>query len=98
MMPALLTLSLIACKQDPPIVNISTLPNGNDVTLASAYDIQEGSSLDLVVAPDTVGASVTTSTLPKNAVFANGIFSFTPDYSQAGLYSVTFTITVGTDV
>ncbi|HZS36308.1 MAG TPA: hypothetical protein VFF06_05755 [Polyangia bacterium] len=80
------------------MVNINTLPAGDNATLASAYDIQEGSSLDLVVAPDTAGAMVTTSMLPKNAVLTNGIFSFTPDYSQAGLYSVTFTITTGTVV
>ncbi len=89
---------LLSCSGQAPVVNISTLPTGNDTTLSSAYDLDEGSALDLVVAPDTAGAMITTSALPKNAVFSNGIFSFTPDYSQSGLYSVTFTITTGTVV
>ena len=63
--------------------------------MRNAYEIDEGSSLDLVVAPDTAGAMVTASTLPTNAVLTNGIFSFTPDYTQAGIYSITFTVTAG---
>jgi hypothetical protein len=89
---------VLSCNGQAPVVNINTLPSGNDATLASAYNIQEGAALDLVVAPDTAGAMVTTSSLPTHAVLNNGIFSFTPDYTQAGLYSVQFTITTGTVV
>lgn len=65
--------------------------------MTSAYDINEGSSLDIVLT-GTAGASIRTTPLPKNAVVKDGIFSFTPDYSQAGLYSITFTITFGKTV
>lgn len=96
-LPALLQL-LGGCKDSAPVVNVNTVPPGQGVAFTSAYDIDEGSALDLVVDTGTAGATVTTSTLPKNATLANGIFSFTPDYSQAGLYSITFTVTAGTSV
>src|SRR6478609_2365543 len=76
----------------------STGNGGQDVSFTSAYDIEEGSALDLVVDAGKAGAMITTSELPKNSVLNNGIFSFTPDYSQSGLYSVTFTITSGDTV
>lgn len=89
----LLTMS---CNQKPPVVNITTVsPEDGNVSFTSAYDIDEGSSLDLVV-DAAAGATVTTSTLPMNATFTDGIFSFSPSYSQSGLYSVTFTITTAT--
>lgn len=87
-----------SCSQKAPVVNVNTAGSGSDVTFNSAYDIEEGSALDLVVDTGKAGAMITTSSLPPNAVLKDGIFSFTPDYSQAGLYSITFTITSGTTV
>ncbi|HSY47986.1 MAG TPA: hypothetical protein VLC46_04165 [Thermoanaerobaculia bacterium] len=65
--------------------------------MTSAYDINEGSSLEIVLTR-TAGASIMSTPLPRNAVVKDGIFSFTPDYSQAGLYSITFTIRSGKTV
>jgi hypothetical protein len=77
------------------VVNFSAvLPLTNDATSSSAYDIVEGASLQLELTR-TAGALITTTPLPRNAVVKDGIFSFTPDYSQAGLYSITFTMTSG---
>ena len=59
-------------------------------TLAPAYDIDEGSTLDLVIDPGNTNSATVTSTLPPNATFQNGVFSFAPSFSQAGLYTVTF--------
>lgn len=88
----------MSCNQKPPQVTINTVPPSNgDVSFTTAYDIDEGSSLDLVVEA-AANTEVTTSTLPANATFANGIFSFSPDYAQSGLYSVTFTFTSATGV
>lgn len=82
----------MSCEQKPPQVTINTVPPSNgDVSFTTAYDIDEGSSLDLVVEA-AAGATITTSTLPENATFTNGVFSFSPKYNQSGLYSVTFTI------
>lgn len=90
---------VFGCEQKAPVVNIMTGNNNSqDVSFTSAFDIEEGSALDLVVDTGKPGATITTSELPKNSVLNNGIFSFTPDYSQAGLYSVTFTITSGDTV
>lgn len=83
---------VMSCEQKPPQVTINTVPPSNgDVSFTTAYDIDEGSSLDLVVEA-AAGATITTSTLPANATFTDGVFSFSPDYNQSGLYSVTFTI------
>jgi hypothetical protein len=86
----------VGCNGSPPIVNVNTVPaTTNDVSFTTAYDIEEGSALDLVIDPGKAGATVMASQLPTNAVLNGNVFSFTPDYSQAGLYSVTFTITAG---
>lgn len=87
------------CPQKAPAVYITTVPpSSNDVAFNTAYEVEEGSSLDLVIEAGKAGSSITTSTLPTNSTFQNGIFSFTPDYTQSGLYSVTFTITSGDTV
>ncbi len=93
-----LMFSVTGCKQTAPVVNITTGPNGGQVTFDSVYDINEGSALDLVVDTGESGSKITTSALPPNAMLSDGIFTFTPDYTQAGLYSITFTITTGTVV
>jgi hypothetical protein len=92
-------LLIVGCKSDPPVVNINTVaPPTNDVTFQNAFEIEEGSSLDLVLETGAAGASITTTMLPKNAKVQDGIFTFSPDYSQANLYSITFTITAGETV
>jgi hypothetical protein len=65
--------------------------------MTSAYDINEGSSLEIVLTT-TAGGSITHTPLPRNAVVKDDVFAFTPDYSQAGLYSITFTIRSGKTV
>jgi len=94
----LMVLGTAGCKQSPPVVNVNTVPGDTGTTFAAAYQITEGSSLDLVIDQDNPSATITTTDLPKNAAVQNGIFTFTPDYSQAGLYSITFTIPAGTVV
>lgn len=86
-----------ACKEKAPIVNITTVPpTENTVSFNTAYEVEEGANLDLVIDTGAGTSTVTTTTLPTNAKLENGIFSFAPDYTQAGLYSVVFTITSGT--
>jgi len=45
------------------------------------------------VDPDNNALVCATSELPAGATFSNWEFSWTPDYSQAGTYPVTFTVT-----
>lgn len=90
-----LLMAFVGCSEDAPTVNV-TVPPGNGPAVANAYDVDEGSSLDLVIAPEATGATITSSTLPTHATLSGGVFSFTPDYTQAGIYSVTFTIAEGT--
>lgn len=93
-----LLVGLAACGKAPQ-VTVNNIPSTNDgVAFQGAYEISEGASFDLVIATGTTSATITTSALPTNAKLENGIFSFAPDYTQAGLYSVTFTITIGTNV
>jgi len=86
---------IFGCTQ-PPTINITTVGNdANNIAFSTAYDIEEGSALDLVIETGNPTATITTSTLPTNAAVKDGIFSFTPDYTQSGIYPVTFTITIG---
>jgi hypothetical protein len=88
--------SLAGCGSKPDMVTVTPIP-GSNVSFTESYQIDEGQKLDLVVGADT-GAKITSSTLPTNATLMNGVFSFAPDYTQAGLYTVTFTITSGTTI
>jgi hypothetical protein len=65
--------------------------------MTSAYDINPGALLDIVLTR-TAGASIRTTPLPRNAVVKDGVFSFRPHDTQAGLYSITFTIRSGKTV
>ncbi|MFZ4856966.1 MAG: PKD domain-containing protein [Desulfuromonadaceae bacterium] len=68
--------------------------------LAASYTVAEGSSLTIPVSgsdPDGDTVVISAATLPTsvphssfNAASGNGAFTFSPDYSQAGSYSVTF--------
>ncbi len=65
----------------------------------SAYTINEGQNLAFTVTatdPDGTAPTVSASGLPTGAGFVGNAFSWTPDYTQAGVYTVTFTATDGT--
>jgi hypothetical protein len=87
---AALILSLGACGDDAPITITVEEPNdtGTDLDIEGVYLIDEGQTLDLIVT--SPGASLTATNLPTNASFNGGIFSFSPDFGQAGVFSVAF--------
>jgi hypothetical protein len=68
------------------------------IALIGNKAVVEGQNLNFVVTavdPDGTIPSLTTSTLPANATFADngngtGTFNFNPNFTQAGAYSVTF--------
>ncbi|MCB2230188.1 tandem-95 repeat protein [bacterium] len=88
---------------DVEIVTITVNQVNLAPTLAAigAQSVAEGATLNLLITasdPDGNLASITTSALPANATFTDngdgtGSFSFTPDFTQAGSYDVTFTAT-----
>src|SRR3989344_2306646 len=47
--------------------------------------------------PDSDAVVVTATNLPSGATFVAGIFSWTPDRTQSGVYTVTFTVTDSVD-
>jgi len=67
-------------------------------------EVNEGATLRFTVsASDRDQVDVLTlsaNPLPANATFdpSNGVFTFIPDYTQAGTYLVTFTVSDGTDI
>lgn len=85
-----LVFSAAACGDDAPITISVEEPDdtGNDLEIDGVYVIEEGQTLDLIVSSS--GGSLTSANLPANAAFQNGIFSFSPSYSQSGVYSVDF--------
>lgn len=85
-----LILSAGACGDDAPITITVEEPNdtNTDLDIDGVYVIDEGQTLDLIVT--SPGASLTATTLPTNASFDGGIFSFSPDFGQAGVFSVAF--------
>ena len=74
-------------------------------TLATigAQSVNEGDTLSVLVIasdPDLTFPALTTSTLPANAQFIDhndgtGTFTFAPDFTQAGIYDITFTASDG---
>ena len=87
-----------------PVVFTATVLNSKP-TLGPIGDkeINEGATLRFTVSasdsnPEDV-LTLTTNPLPTNATFdpSNGVFTFIPDYTQAGTYSVTFTVSDGID-
>ncbi len=83
-MRIVLFVALVACKSE---ANVTVTSEEAGVSVSSGYQVDEGSTLDLAVEPTTATASV----LPPNSTLADGIFTFKPDYSQAGLFTVAFT-------
>ncbi len=86
---------------DSEIVTITVNEAGNqDPVLFSIGNksVVEGNNLNFNVSsadPDSTTPSLTTSTLPTGATFADngdgtGTFDWTPDFTQAGAYDVTF--------
>ncbi|MFQ5498646.1 MAG: Ig-like domain-containing protein [Candidatus Zixiibacteriota bacterium] len=86
---------------DSEIVAITVTEAGNQspsLALIGAQSVIENSLLSIAVSasdPDSTIAVLTTSTLPSGAVFTDnlngsGAFDWTPDFSQQGVYSVTF--------
>ncbi|MCH7946408.1 MAG: hypothetical protein IIC66_01275, partial [candidate division Zixibacteria bacterium] len=91
---------------DSEIININVLESGNQPpTLAAIGDksLTEGALLSFSVSavdPDSTIPGLSTSTLPTGALFVNngdgtGSFDWTPDFTQSGIYNITFYATDG---
>jgi hypothetical protein len=76
-------------------VGVDAAPSGPGIGVDGAYEVNEGSTLDLVLDSTTPGATITTSPLPQNATLQNNILTFAPSDSQAGLYPITLTVAAG---
>lgn len=85
------------CGEAPAdfVVNVD---NGGELAPALDFDevvvVEEGETLDLLVTPSVPGVTVTAAQLPTNATFVDGLFSFRPDFDQAGIYRVGFSSTI----
>lgn len=69
-----------------------------DLAIIGNRSVAEGGTLSFTVnATDTDGDALTYSayTLPKGAIFSGQTFTWVLDYTQAGSYSVTFSVTDG---
>ncbi len=86
-----------------PVIFTATLGNSKPgIDPISDKQVNEGETLRFTVIArdadpeDTITLSA--SALPANATFnpSTGVFTFTPDYNQAGVYSITFTASDGT--
>jgi len=86
---------------DSEIVQITVIDAGNQSPILNpigAQNIDEGADLNLVITsldPDGTIPTLTTSALPTGAAFIDngngfGNFDWTPDYTQAGSYDITF--------
>ncbi|MEW5795918.1 MAG: Ig-like domain-containing protein [Candidatus Zixiibacteriota bacterium] len=91
---------------DFEIVTITVNEAGNQPPVLATIgprSVIEGGSLNFGVSatdPDGTTPTLNTSTLPLNASFVDngngtGNFSFTPDFTQAGTYNITFRATDG---
>jgi hypothetical protein len=77
------------------INNINQLPT---LTVPAVQNGAEGSALSFTVSandPDTGPVTLTATNLPAGATFdpETGVFSFTPSFTQEGMFTVTFTAT-----
>ncbi len=92
---------------DSEIVSITVTDAGNQVpvlaTISPQGPVTEGNSLSFGVSAtdaDLVTPILSTSALPPNASFIDnldgtGTFNFTPDFTQSGIYAITFYATDG---
>ncbi len=89
---------------DSEVVAISVLDAGNQAPILAAIGnqtVSENVALNFAVSaadPELTPLTLTTSTLPANAGFVDngdgtGSFAFNPDFTQAGVYTVTFIAT-----
>ncbi len=87
--------------QDSQSISI-TVNNTNRPPVLDEIDdqtIDAGQTLTFTVTasdPDGDTLTLTADPLPAGAAFANGLFEWTPDYDQAGTYTVNFTASDGT--
>ncbi len=86
--------------QDSEIITITVNNVNRDPVLASISDtsVDEIDTLNLALsATDADGDTITYSSpdLPSGAVLSGSSFTWTPGYSQAGNYTVTFTVSDG---
>jgi hypothetical protein len=92
---------------DSELVTITVNDAGNQApvldSIVDSVVIAEGAQLDITVTasdPDGTIPALSAINLPANATFADsgngsGYFTFIPDYSQSGAYTVTFIATDG---
>ncbi|MGH8015390.1 MAG: putative Ig domain-containing protein, partial [Candidatus Zixiibacteriota bacterium] len=96
-----------ASEVDSEVVAITVTDGGNQVVTLNPIgnkSVNEGTLLSFIITatdPDSTFPSFTTSTLPTGATLVNNgngsaSFNWTPDFSQAGSYPVTFRATDGT--
>jgi hypothetical protein len=93
----IVTINVNNVNQPPTLPTVSGTGLSGSSTTGYIASVNEGTAITFTVAtadPDT-GDSIswTTSSLPTGATFNNGIFSWTPDFSQAASYPITFTAT-----
>jgi len=75
-------------------ITVSNTNRAPELAAIGAQSAAEGTELSFGVSasdPDGTTPTVTASGLPSGATFAGGTFTWTPDYTQAGSYDVTFT-------
>jgi PKD repeat protein len=86
---------------DSEIVAVTVTEAGNQfpvITVPGSQAVDEGANLNFIVTavdPDGVITALRAENLPANATFVDnidntGTFDFNPDYTQAGIYNVTF--------
>ncbi|MGH8015915.1 MAG: putative Ig domain-containing protein, partial [Candidatus Zixiibacteriota bacterium] len=86
---------------DSELVQITVVEAGNQapiLAIIGAKSVSEGTNLNFIVSandPDGTIPNFTSSTLPSGATFVNngngtGTFNWTPNFTQSGLYSITF--------
>jgi len=94
---------------DSEVVAITVNDAGNQAPILAtigSQNVTEGNSLDFGISatdPDGTVPALSTSTLPTGATFVDnnngtGDFSWSPDYTQAGGYQVTFYADDGTEI
>jgi hypothetical protein len=92
---------------DSEIVTVTVLNTNRPPVLdpVGNQTVTEGGLLNLIITssdPDADVPALSTSTLPANATFVDnldgtGTFDFSPDFTQEGIFPVTFYATDGTD-
>ncbi len=98
-----------ASSKDSEVVTITVIEAGNQPPVLAAIgnkSTTEGMNLNFIITasdPDATIPALTTSALPTGATFVNngngtGTFNWTPGFTQAGIYNVTFRASDGVQV